>query len=1243
MSKARPAKSPSRRLTIGLLIGRLGDIGYAAQVWPGVADVAEERDVNLVCFVGGTLCAPHEFDSQRNVAYDLASPERLDGLLAMSGSIGQFVGPEQLKEFYAHFQPLPMVSIAMAVDGIPNVLTDSLIGVKDSINHLIEVHHFRQIAFLRGPETNPEAEQRYETYVKTLAEHAIPFKPELVVSGDYLGPAGAEAVRLLLDERKVKFEAIASANDEMAIGAMNALRERGLNVPEDVSVVGFDDLEEAKFASPPLTTIRQPMYEQGRRATEMLLALMAGEDVPKSVTLPTELVIRQSCGCQPREESRAIDPSTIQTGETFEAVIAANRALILSDMAKTAGVSAASLGPGWAERLLEAFSITLNDPSRNDFIHTLDEMLHKVGTNNGAVMEWRQVLFSMQNYMSAALANQADRSRVEKLLQQGQALVGEIAQWAQAHLRLLAERRAFDFTIGISEPLMTAFDVEGLTEVVARQLPQLGIESCYISLYEQSLDEQKDVPTEWSRLILAFNENGRMELEPGGRRFQSRQLIPEGILPKKKRYAILLEPLHFRDETQLGFIILGPLKMRPGAALREALSRQISTALKGALLLQERSQTQEALQRSEEKYRSLLEFNGEILGNAPIGIIRMDKEMRIQYENPQLEKIIGLPAEAPRSRAIGTDIRQIPGIQLAGLLPYLDDLQKGKDILLETPFNSIYGRTTFIRINGRPICDQDQQVGSILLVEDISERQLAEEAFRESEERYRAVIEATDTGYVVIDESGRVINANMNYAHLSGHASVDEILGREVIDWTAPYDLERNRNEVINCFKNGSIKNLEIDYQHADGKITPVEMNANVVQTKEGKVVVTLCRDITERKQAEEALEASEERYRSLAEASHDMIFIIGVQGMVEYVNEFGSRQFGLQPELIVGMKMKSLFSNEAAERQQMSLARVMATGKPAYIEAPSGFPGGERWLGTWLVPLRDRAGRTTSVMGVSRDITDRIRIDQALKEYSERLEEMVGERTTELQEALQKAQLAGQLKTEFIANINHELRTPLTNLVLYHQMLRANPDVKTLERLDVIGREIQRLRVLIEDMLKLSRLDTGQVAFRPMPQDLNRIIQTLVSDRKTIAEGRGLTLTVELQPGLPAAWLDEVMVVQIVSNLLTNALNYTPSGGQLHISTRRTVDHSGKSWVAFIVQDTGPGISPEDLPHLFDRFYRGKAGHATGVPGTGLGLAIVKQMVEKHNGRLDVKNVPDGHGAIFTVWLPVEQEPEAG
>jgi two-component system phosphate regulon sensor histidine kinase PhoR len=124
---------------------------------------------------------------------------------------------------------------------------------------------------------------------------------------------------------------------------------------------------------------------------------------------------------------------------------------------------------------------------------------------------------------------------------------------------------------------------------------------------------------------------------------------------------------------------------------------------------------------------------------------------------------------------------------------------------------------------------------------------------------------------------------------------------------------------------------------------------------------------------------------------------------------------------------------------------------------------------------------------------------------------------------------------------------------------------------------------------------------------------------------------------------LDEIMVVQIISNLMTNALNYTPSGGHVHISTRRIEDRSGQSGVAFTVRDTGPGINQEDLPHLFERFYRGKAGHSAGVPGTGLGLAIVKQMVEKHHGRIEIENVAEGHGAIFTVWLPVDQDHKTG
>jgi len=659
---------------------------------------------------------------------------------------------------------------------------------------------------------------------------------------------------------------------------------------------------------------------------------------------------------------------------------------------------------------------------------------------------------------------------------------------------------------------MTAFDVAGLMDVVAHQLPRMGITSCYLALYEHPTQGKQETPSKWSRLILAYDPNGRIELEAEGRRFLSRKLVPEGILPAEKRVALMLEPLHFRDELQLGYILFEPLQTKAGA-LREALSRQISIALKGALLLQERTRAQEALQTSEEKYRSLLQFNNEILLNAPIGIIRLDPEMRIVYENPELEMIIGLQAEEAHSRALGSDIRQIPGIQKAGLVTALDDLQKGKNIVRESVFTSIYGKQTIVKINGCPIREKGCSVGSVLLVE-----------------------------------------------------------------------------------------------------------------------------DITERKRAEDALATSEERYRSLAEASHDMIYIIGSAGCIEYANGFAARQFDLPPEVLTGRKMTDMFTPDIAKRQQESLSRVLDTSMPLYVEAPAGFPNKQMWLGTWLVPLKNSDGEISSVMGVSRDITERKQAEKELKEYSEKLEEMVGERTAELQEALQKAQMADRLKSEFLANVNHELRTPLTNLILYYQMLSAYPLVKTKERLDVIGRELQRLRNLIENLLNLSHLELEQITFRFKPHDLNGLIESLVNDRHAMAEDRGLSLVMELTPSIPSVWMDDALIVQAVSNLLTNAMNYTPAGGCVYIRSSEMVDQSGQPGVAICVQDTGPGISAEDLPHIFERFYRGSAGHETGAPGTGLGLAIVEEVIKRHHGHIAVENDKEDHGAIFIVWLPLEQ-----
>jgi signal transduction histidine kinase len=542
----------------------------------------------------------------------------------MSGSLSQFINPERFRHFYERFHPLPVVSIAVALDGIPSVVVDNQKGIRDALLHLIQTHGLRHIAFIRGPEANPEADLRYHTYTDVLAEQGIPFNADLVTPGNFLYPTGTEAILILLDQRKVQFDAVVSANDEMALGALDILKERHMQVPNAVKVVGFDDIEEARATAPPLTTVRQPLYEQGKRAAEILLAILKGEEVPERVVLPTQLVVRRSCGCLTLPTSRAGMLPELWSEEALPFSPSTSRFQTLSLVKKAAGNTAISLDQGWPERLLDALISSSTDHQKSAFLTILEEIVLQVGISGKDINPWHHVLSILHGYAQVALTDHEASGENGDIWHEAQIIVWAIAQWSQSYRRMLAERHAFEFANSISEPLMTAFDFAGLTEVIDRQLSPMGIRSCYLSLYDQPAGGKQETPTEWSRLIFAHNENGRIELESGGKRFLSRHLTPEGILPCQRRYAILLEPLHFRDETQLGFVLFEPLHSEL-ATLREALSRQISTALKGALLLQERKKTDETLRAYSERLEEMVEERTRELHETQQRLVRQEK------------------------------------------------------------------------------------------------------------------------------------------------------------------------------------------------------------------------------------------------------------------------------------------------------------------------------------------------------------------------------------------------------------------------------------------------------------------------------------------------------------------------------------------------------------------------------------------------------------------------------------------
>ena len=616
---AEPARQP---ITVGFLTATV-HMGAGGIFWSKIVDAAEKYSINLICFPGGRLRAADDFEAQRNVIYDHIDASRVQGLISWSSTIGGTLAPEDVVRFHQRYRPLPIVSLVQPMRGIPAVATDSYQGMRAAIVHLIEVHGCRRLAFMRGPASHYQAEERYRAYLDVLREYDIPLLPELVTPPMHW-EAGLEAIDILLNQHQlqpgVDMQAIVAVSDLLALSALSVLHARGVRVPDDLAIVSFNDSREGRLATPPLTSVALPFYEQGERAIKAVLAQLSGAAVPAHDLLPSHLIVRQSCGCA----SEAVVQAAIPAGPAVDAPLAVVfdrcRADWLAELARSA--DAADVSPA-IERLLDALLSDLRGATESAFVATLEQTLEQVRRDGRDIAAWQRCISALRRATLPQLSGLV-RHRAENCFGQARVLIGEVAQRAQAYQHLQAERQS-QILREVGQALITSFDMTTLTEVLAEKLPRLGITSCYLALYEQPAES-----LEWARLVLAYTEHGRIALDPEGLRFRARQLVPEGLLPQHRRYNMMVEPLYFR-ETQLGFVLfeIGP---RDGA-LYEELRGYISSALKGAWLFQEAQQARLAAEKADRiKTRLLANVSHEL--RTPLQIILEHTQTASRTPNP---------------------------------------------------------------------------------------------------------------------------------------------------------------------------------------------------------------------------------------------------------------------------------------------------------------------------------------------------------------------------------------------------------------------------------------------------------------------------------------------------------------------------------------------------------------------------------------------------------------------------------
>ena len=621
---------PTDRATLGFLLASL-HTGASLVIWPSLLDAAERHDVNLICFPGGRLQAADSFEIQRNAIFDLANNQSLDGLITWSSSLGGVLGPAEIKAFHQRYQTLPMVSLAQFMEGTPTVSVDSYLGMRALLAHLIEEHGFKRLAFIRGPEEHYYAQERYRAYLDSLQALGLPLDPELVTR-PLPWEAGAEAIAILLDERGLKpgkdFDAVVAVSDMMAIWAMKTLQARGFEVPNDVAVTGFNNSREERLSTPPLTTVDLPFGEQGSKAMEVLLQQLAGETVPALITLPSKLIVRQSCGCPSKALALAAFMPTDRPeegkGKTSEAVLWKKledvRAGCVSEME-----AATAFHPEESKELFEsifdAFIQEAEKPSQK-FLLTLNNILEQTIHLDHDLVHWQNVISILRRWALSYLSN---TEKVEALISQARVVVEEAAQRAQSYSQWRADREAENLR-ETNRALLTTFDVKQLTDVLGERLPTLGIPSVYLVTYEQSTDAE--VP-EYACLMLAYTDHEHVAIGQDGMRFSTHQIIPPEFLPRNRRYSLVVEPLYFQDKS-LGYVVfeIGP----HDGNTYELLRNNLSSALQGAMLFQEIQQARLAAEKADRiKTRLLANVSHEM--RTPLNIITGYTQDALQTPN----------------------------------------------------------------------------------------------------------------------------------------------------------------------------------------------------------------------------------------------------------------------------------------------------------------------------------------------------------------------------------------------------------------------------------------------------------------------------------------------------------------------------------------------------------------------------------------------------------------------------------
>lgn len=509
----------------------------------------------------------------------------------------------------------------------------------------------------------------------------------------------------------------------------------------------------------------------------------------------------------------------------------------------------------------------------------------------------------------------------------------------------------------------------------------------------------------------------------------------------------------------------------------------------------------------------------------------------------------------------------------------------------------------------------------------------------------RTVIEAMVDGYITIDASGEIVSVDGTAEAIFGY-SEKELIGENVaILMPTPYRDEHDA--YVKAFLRTGISRLtrsgrEVVGRRQDGTEFPLEIRvAELLVDGDERGFVGMVRDITRLKEKERALDDVQGRFKDFAEVTSDWFWETDQNMRFRFLSDsFEAVSEGLRPEGIIGKTHRDLGWADTDEKKWLKVSADIKARKPIedfqYLFITP--KGNERLWWISCRPIFDANGGFRGYRGVGRDITEHQKAETELRSYRGHLNEMVTERTAalegqarELEQNLLEVQAHNTLQREFVAMVSHKFRTPLAIIdAAAQRILRRKEPLSPEElvpRIAKIRNAVQRMNDLIESVLSSARLEAGKIEKKEQVIDLADLLKEICLYQQEISRSHALAVDVD-RIDAPIRG-DPKLLDHVFNNLVSNAIKYSPNAPKIEV---RGWIEDGEAVVS--IRDYGLGIPDDEIPKLFERYYR--ATTSTGIAGSGIGLSLVKELVQLHDGRIDVKSAK-GEGSTFTVRLPVQ------